>query len=164
MNEILRIIKEDKKANDGNLEVIFFLVIFRLTGFFKEALKKYKLGILLFPVYFLFRVLYKLLSTIYVMEIPFNTNIGGGLAIYHLKGIVINENAIIGQNVTINHFVTIADLIEISDGVVINPLSVIVKGNIGENAVVGAGSIVTKDVPANAIVVGPAAKPIVKTR
>ena len=153
-------IKADIKANKGNYEVILFLITFRLSGFLKQSLKRYKFGLLLFPIYLLMRIFYKILSTIYLMEIPVETKIGGGLIIYHLKGTVINVDASIGKNVTINHFITIADTVDIADGVVINPLSVIIKGNIGENAVVGAGSVVTKDVAKNMIVAGSPAKVI----
>ena len=153
-------IKADIKANKGNYEVILFLITFRLSGFLKQSLKRYKFGLLLFPIYLLMRIFYKILSTIYLMEIPVETKIGGGLIIYHLKGTVINVDASIGKNVTINHFITIADTVDIADGVVINPLSVIIKGNIGENAVVGAGSVVAKDVAENMIVAGSPAKVI----
>jgi len=160
MNNTLKMIKADIKANKGNYEVILFLITFRLSGFLKQSLKRYKFGLLLFPIYLLMRISYKILSTIYLMEIPVETKIGGGLIIYHLKGTVINVDASIGKNVTINHFITIADTVDIADGVVINPLSVIIKGNIGENAVVGAGSVVTKDVAENMIVAGSPAKVI----
>jgi len=162
MNNTLKMIKADIKANKGNYEVILFLITFRLSGFLKQSLKRYKFGLLLFPIYLLMRISYKILSTIYLMEIPVETKIGGGLIIYHLKGTVINVDASIGKNVTINHFITIADTVDIADGVVINPLSVIIKGNIGENAVVGAGSVVTKDVAENMIVAGSPAKVIGK--
>ncbi|HIQ13970.1 MAG TPA: serine acetyltransferase [Leucothrix sp.] len=162
MNNTLKMIKADIKANKGNYEVILFLITFRLSGFLKQSLKRYKFGLLLFPIYLLMRIFYKILSTIYLMEIPVETKIGGGLIIYHLKGTVINVDASIGKNVTINHFITIADTVDIADGVVINPLSVIIKGNIGENAVVGAGSVVTKDVAENMIVAGSPAKVIGK--
>jgi len=47
----------------------------------------------------------------------------------------------------------------IKDGVWVASFSIILPGvTIGENAVVGAGSVVTKDVAANAVVVGNPAK------
>lgn len=162
MNNTLKIIKADIKANKGNYEVILFLITFRLSGFLKQALKRYKFGLFLFPIYLLMRLFYKILSTIYLMEIPVETKIGEGLIIYHLKGTVINVDARIGKNVTINHFITIADVVNIADGAVINPLSVIIKGNIGKNAIVGAGSVVTKDVAENMIAAGSPAKIIGK--
>lgn len=164
MNKLLKRIKADTKANKGNYEVIFFLFFFRLTSFVKEAFKKNKFGILLFPVYLVLRIFYQILNIIYVMEIPVGTRIGEGFTIYHLKGTVINVDAVIGKNVTINHFITVTDAVNIADGVVVNPLSVIVKGNIGKNAVVGAGSVVTKDVAEDMIVAGSPAKVIGSVR
>ena len=105
-------------------------------------------------------VIYKLLSLIYLMEIPLGTVVGEGITIHHLKGIVVNSDAQIGTHVTLGHFTTIASQIIIHDGVVINPQSVIVNGEIHHNAVVGAGSVVTKDVAENTIVAGCPAKAI----
>jgi len=158
----LKTIKADIEANKGNYEVILFLLSFRLSGFLRQAVKANALGLLLFPFYLLARILYKIFSTLYLMEIPVDTQIGEGLIIYHLKGTVINNEAVIGKNVTINHFITLADNVEIGDGVVINTLTVIVKGSIGNNAIIGAGSVVTKDVADNMIVAGSPAKVIGK--
>jgi len=163
MNKTIKIMKIDTKANKGNLEVIIFLAVFRICGLLKKLVKKGKARLFLLPVYLFFRFFYKLLSMIYLMEIPVGTQIGSGLTIYHLKGIVINDNAKIGNNVTINHFTTISDDVEIANGVIINSLSVVVKGSIGENSVVGAGSVVTKDVAKNTIVAGCPARPIGST-
>jgi len=160
MNELFKTIKADTNANHGNYEVILFLMTFRLAGFLKKAVKKNKFGLLLIPVYLLARIAYKILSIIYLMEIPVDTQIGEGLIIYHLKGTVINNNAIIGKNVTINQFVTFGEEVKVEDGAVINPLTVVVKGHIGMNAIVGAGSVVTKDVADNMIVAGCPAKVI----
>lgn len=160
MNKTIKICLSDINANKGNWEVIFFLIVFRFSTYLKDIVRNYKFGLLFFPVYLLVRIIYKILSIVYVMEIPVGTKIGDGLIIYHLKGIVINGEAKIGTDVTINHFVTISDQVAIADGVTINPLSVIIKGNIGKNSVVGAGSVVTKDVEENTIVVGSPAKSI----
>ena len=74
-------------------------------------------------------------------------------------GVVINEDVIIGDNVLIQHHVTIGTngkgVPQIGGGVRIGAHAIIL-GNIeiGENAVIGAGAVVTKSVPANATVVG----------
>ena len=106
------------------------------------------------PLGILSHLIYKILSTIYLMEIPLGTSIGAGLTIYHLKGIVVNSEALIGNNVVLNHFVTIGEDVKLGNDVIINPLSVIIKGDIGDNAVVGAGSVVTKNVAKNTVVAG----------
>ena len=82
----------------------------------------------------------------------------------HPIGIVINKNAKIGRNCTIWQNVTIGDKCSktnngtyptIGDNVQIFAGSIIVGGiTIGNNAVIGAGTVVLKDVPENATVVG----------
>lgn len=104
-----------------------------------------------------------------------NTGISGA-TIVAAKHIRIGRECLIGANVTIvdTDFHTIAPLnrrlnsnkteigsapIEIEDNVFIGMNSVILKGvKIGANSVVGAGSIVAKDVPRNAVVAGNPAK------
>ena len=160
MKNIIEIIKIDFQSNHYNFEVCTFLLFFRLGYYFKIVSKQYKYGILFSPFSLVTYVIYKLLSLIYVMEIPLGTEIGEGITIHHLKGIVVNSDAQIGKFVTLGHFITIAGQIIIHDNVVINPQSVIVNGVIHHNAVVGAGSVVTKDVAENTIVAGSPAKVI----
>lgn len=84
---------------------------------------------------------------------------GGGVIFPHHCGIVINGGAKIGKNFTCFHNVTIGNVrggtATIGDNVSIYPNSAII-GNItiGNNVTVGAGSIVVKDIPDNAVVVG----------
>ncbi len=160
MKNTINILKKDFSANSGNYEVCMFLLFFRYGTFFKRKMSLGGIYFLLFPLRIITHMLYKILSTIYVMEIPIGTSIGSGLTIYHLKGIVVNSDAVIGENVVLNHFITIGDSIKIANGVIINPLTVVVKGDIGENAIVGAGSVVTKDVASNTVVAGCPAKVI----
>ena len=81
--------------------------------------------------------------------------------------IVIGDNVLIGPNVTIStvsHPLDVEDRIKnlliikkviIEDNVWIGANSVILPGiTIGENSVIGAGSVVTKDIPANVVAFG----------
>ena len=97
-------------------------------------------------------------------NIEINTKqIGGGLIIYHNYGCVISAEQI-GINCTVSQGVTIGfggkgDGTEkkpiIGNNVRIATNSVVIGGIcVGDNAVIGAGSVVTKTVPSNAIVVG----------
>lgn len=74
-------------------------------------------------------------------------------------GVVINDDAIIDENVLIQHHVTIGTngkgVPHIRGGVKIGAYAIILGDiEIGENAVIGAGAVVTKSIPAGATVVG----------
>jgi len=97
------------------------------------------------------------------VEITHNTLIGGGLYIPHLIGIVIHEDTVIGKNCNISQNVTIGHLKRgerkgsptIGDNVYIAPGAVILgKIKIGNNVIIGANSVVTKDIPENAVAAG----------
>lgn len=99
--------------------------------------------------------------------LPYGRNnefFGGGLLIMHGFSTIINcksmgENCIIYQQVTIG--ATKNGCPQIGDNVTIYCGAKII-GNviIGDNAVVGANAVVTKDVPSNAVVAGVPAKVI----
>jgi|SRR5699024_5203325 len=95
----------------------------------------------------------------------FNT----GCSFQDRGGINIGDGALIGMNVTIatlNHGLsletrntTYASPVNIGDNVWIGSSATILPGvTIGDNAVVAAGAVVTKDVPENTVVAGVPAK------
>lgn len=93
------------------------------------------------------------------------TKIGYGLYIGHGGSIVVNPTAIIGNNVNISQFVTIGSnynkAARIGDFTYIGPNVCIVEDVIiGSNVTIGAGSVVTKDIPDNATACGNYAKVI----
>mgnify|MGYP001268777679 CR=1 FL=1 len=103
------------------------------------------------------------LKTLYI-QTP-SSQIGGGLYIGHGWGTVINAKKI-GQNCRVNQNVTIGSrnlkTPIIGDNVNITAHAVVVGGiKIGNNSQIGAGAIVVKDVPDNAVVV-PAKSNIIK--
>lgn len=105
-------------------------------------------------------------------EVKIGNNVGiSGTTIYARKSITIGDDTIIGGNVKIldNDFHPVdpacrnpeipekigAAPIVIGKNCFIGCNSLILKGvHIGDNAVVGAGSVVSKDVPANCVVAG----------
>ena len=81
--------------------------------------------------------------------------------------VTINRNASIGHHTEIDEFstihpgVNIAGHCKISSSVTIGIGSSVCDGvTIGENSVIGAGSVVTKDIPANVIAYGSPAKTV----
>lgn len=91
------------------------------------------------------------------------------IRIPHPYNIIINARSKLGKNLTIYHNTTIGSkqwgnncgAPEIGDNVIIYPNAVII-GNItiGENSIIGAGSIVTRSVEPNSIVAGNPAKKV----
>ena len=91
--------------------------------------------------------------------------VGYGLYIGHNGPVVVNPTAVIGNNVNLSQFVTIGSNEEhaaiIGDNTYIGPNVCIVEDvKIGNNVTIGAGSVVTKDIPDNATAVGNYAKVI----
>lgn len=93
-------------------------------------------------------------------DIPINSLLGGGLLIPHPNGIVIHQAARIGANCLIMQQVTIGGnqgtgVPTVGDGVDIGPgAKILGRVTVGDRAMVGACSLVMKDVPAGAVVYG----------
>lgn len=99
--------------------------------------------------------MYIKISRIRNLDIPLSTDIGYGFYLGHCMCIVINGGTKIGNNVNISQFLNIgtnhnAPAI-IGDNVYIGPHVCVVENvHIGNNATIGAGAVVTKDIPEDA--------------
>jgi putative colanic acid biosynthesis acetyltransferase WcaB len=127
------------------------------------------------PVYFIwlslpYRFFYQILvEWVLGIELPWDTEVGENLQLQHGIGLVVNHDTIIGDNCTLRNSTTIGNKQQ-ADGTYGAPpkignnvdigCNVVIIGalTIGDNAVIGAGSVVVKDVPPNAVVAGNPAK------
>ncbi len=74
---------------------------------------------------------------------------------------VVDHNCILGDGVTVMNSAAIAGNVRISNYASIGANATVLPGlTIGQGAIIGAGSVVTKDVEAETVVVGAPAKPI----
>lgn len=90
--------------------------------------------------------------------IDVHTKIGGGMQLAHPYSTILNAEKI-GQNVYVNHLVTLGEKDgkkpTIGNNVQLHAGCIIIGGVIiGDNAIIGAGAVVVKDVPQNGIAVG----------
>lgn len=117
---------------------------------------------ILFIPYFVF---YKLLvEWNFCVELHWKTSVGPSLSIFHGYSLVINRNTLIGSNCVLRQSTTIGE--KIVDGVdggapkignyVDIGANVVILGpiSIGDHSVIGAGSVVVKDVPPGVVVAG----------
>lgn len=101
------------------------------------------------------------------LQISYKTPIGYGFYIGHGFGVIINPTAVIGNNCNISQFTTIGSnrgkAAIIGNNVYIGP-SVCIVENIytGSDVTIGAGAVVTKDIPSNTTIAGVPAKIISK--
>ena len=110
-------------------------------------------------------VLWKLNRNRDHIQLRRQTKVGYGLYISHGGPIVVNPTAVIGNNVNLSQFTTIGsndgNAAIIGDNTYIGPNVCIVEDvKIGNYVTIGAGSVVTKDIPDNATAVGNYAKVI----
>ena len=108
---------------------------------------------------FIAKLWYRHIAFKTTIQLPLGTQIGGGLRFVHFGTIIIHKASRIGTNCKIFQGVTIGktnkgvptignNVTIFANAVVIGPV------NIGDNAVIGAGAVVTKSIPANAVAVG----------
>ena len=134
---------------------------FRMCSYLKT--KKFRAFGLYYPVLMLYRhIMYKT-----GIQLPPGTPVGGGLAFTHYGSIIINSGCVVGEDVLIIADVTVGSvrtdhgslIPKIGRRVVLGAGAKIVGGvTIGDNVCIGAGAVVVKDIPDNAVAAGNPAK------
>lgn len=120
------------------------------------------------PVAILLKLAAEITSNV---EIPNTANVGPGLYIPHTGYVVIGAGAVIGRHCTITQGVTIGHARggshgktgspKVGDRVYFGPGSIAIGPiTIGDDALIGAGAVVVRSVPARAVVVGNPARAI----
>jgi len=158
MSKFFKYLLQDWEANkEGNSKTHFILLMFRSAQI---------LGRLPSPFSSFFQNFYTLIvEWILGVELPWDTKVGPNLRLIHGVGLVVNHETIIGTNCTLRHSTTIGnkklpdssytDSPKIGNYVDIGSNVVIIGSiTVGDHAVIGAGSVVVKDVPEGAVVVG----------
>jgi len=168
LKEVIILVKSDLYRHVGKIDRALFLrnIIFN-PGFkysFWMRLCTYlrQHSCLKYSVYYISAIMLAHYRDKYGIDIPSTTQIGRGLYIGHSGGIVVGVVSI-GENFSISQEVTIGQTNRgerkgrpiIGDNVYVGPGAMII-GNvrIGNNVAIGANSVVTKDIPDNAVVVG----------
>ncbi|WP_333838348.1 serine acetyltransferase [Novosphingobium sp.] len=148
---------QDFEANQGNGKGRIFLLIFRLAKWLDGSsalIRTFGIPVIYF---------YKIVSQFgFGCDFPLTISLGKSAKIVHIHGLVVNKRTVIGEGVILRNGVTlgvkgngmagapvIGDHVEFgSNAIVIGPV------HIGSGAKIGAGAVVLRDVPPNAIAVG----------
>jgi serine acetyltransferase len=151
---MLQDVLQDWRANERDPRSRFVLAYFRLAH--RRSAKRKD------PVTIALAISYRILVT-YVLgiELPWKTRVGPRLRLYHGVGLVVNDATLIGSDVVLRHGVTLGHKRQgegcpvIEDGVEIGANAVVLGAvRVGARAVIGAGAVVTRDIPPGAVVVG----------
>lgn len=150
----------DWQVNRGNPKGQLILLFFRLAQHTRTLADPWwMLGL---PYLAFYRVL---VEWVLGVELRYKTVVGPRLRLYHGQALVVHEGTIIGTDCTLRQSTTLGNKTLrdgtpsacpiLEDGVDVGSNSVVLGPiRIGARAVIGAGSVVVKDVPAGATVAG----------
>ncbi len=170
INFLESIIKRDPAARD-KLSIILTYPGVKAVFFHHLANKLWN-----YKFYLVARIISQFSRFLTGIEIHPGAKIGKNLFIDHGMGVVIGESSVIGDNVTLYHGVTLGGISPavnsedqinskrhptlLNNVIVGSSAQVLGPITIGECARIGANTVVLKDVPANATMVGNPAKNI----
>ncbi len=150
---------QDRTANRKNFKGQLVLFLFRLTQVINRSMIA---KVIFYPYLLWYRYV---VEWVWGIELPRKLTAGKGLIIYHGQGLVVNQGVVIGDNCVLRNSVTIGHK-KLADGTftacprignnVDIGANVCIIGDVtvGDNVIIGAGSVVVKSVPDNCTVVG----------
>lgn len=115
---------------------------------------------------------YRVLSEWFLgIDLPWQVKAGPRLRLYHAHAVVVHESSVLGADCTLRHSTTLGtvdpsgvsstDAPVLGDGVDVGcHVCILGPVRVGDRAAIGAGSVVVRDVPADAVVVGNPARVI----
>lgn len=156
---IIGVIVEDFRSN-SHLKSKFILLLYRVAHLSGVSSSR-----IIYHSFLPYRFAYRLIvDWILGVDIPWKVSLGRQTILFHSCALVINESVKLGNGCILRHSVTIGNKLSPS-GETLSPrvgdrvefgAGCIVIGDvsIGDDAVIGAGAVVTKNVPPGAIMVG----------
>lgn len=153
------LVSEDLRTNDGDVfSQGFWALFWHRFGNWRMGTPK-PVRMLMTLIY---RVMYKVTQWVCGIQLPYTVRVGRRVRLDHFGGMIlvaqsIGDDVIIRQNTTFG--IAGLDAMQarpvIGNGVQVGAGAVIVGAiHVGDGAVVGANAVVTKDVPAGAVVGG----------
>ncbi len=150
---------QDRQANRKNFKAQLVLFMFRLVQLINRSM-------LLKVIFILYLLWYRYwVDWVWGIELPRKLTVGKGLSLYHGHALVVNQGVVIGNNCVLRNSTTIGHK-KLADGsfskcpVIGNNVdigaNVCIIGDItiGDNVIIGAGSVVTKSFPSDCVIVG----------
>jgi putative colanic acid biosynthesis acetyltransferase WcaB len=158
---------QDWQSNRKNFKAQLVLFMFRLV----QVINRSMILKIIFIPYLLFYRYW--VDWAWGIELPRKLTVGKGLSLYHGHALVVNQGVIIGDNCTLRNSTTIGHK-KLADGSFTKcprignnvdiGANVCIIGDItiGDNVIIGAGSVVTKSFPSDCVVVGNPARVLEK--
>jgi len=110
------------------------------------------------PLWYVYLIFQLFVTIIFKIELPPNIKIGKNLFLAHPHGLVTGGKCQIGNNVTIGPWVVLGHNFDQGGPIIEDECYIAAKATIlgaitiGHNSTIGAGVVVSKDVPPNSIV------------
>ena len=163
----LRALRADYRANRGNRKGLLLVLSYRLTSAVIPRGQSLPSRIGRFVLHFPYAAL---VEWGLGFELPPVVRVGPGLRVRHGQCVVVHHRCVLGSNVLLRNGCTLGSATDdtddeavplIGDGVSLGAGCAVLGGvTVGDRAIIGAGAVVTSDVPAGAVVVGVPARVI----